>query len=51
MISMVVLGPFCSQPLVDFSWVLSAENDELWFTFLPDEFPVQELKANFPRKQ
>lgn len=50
-ISMVALGPFCSQPLVDFSWVLSAENYVSWFTFLPDEFLLQELKARFSRKQ
>lgn len=50
-ISTVALGPFCSQPSVDFSWVLSAENYVSWFTFLPDEFLLQELKARFSRKQ
>lgn len=50
-ISMVTLGPFCSQPLVDFSCVLSAENNVLLFTFLLIYFPVQELKERFSRKQ
>lgn len=39
-----------SQPSVDFSCMLLAENNVLLFTFLPIDFPVQEMKETYSRK-